>query len=90
MLHMHSNRALKSPDVTSKQKFFERYFIERCSNADRHWRKLISTRLASCVRHPLIPHHEAITCRRDFELFFVLHIYNCVVELMKEQIYGGF
>jgi len=26
MLHKHSNRALKSPHVTSRRKFFEHYF----------------------------------------------------------------
>ena len=26
----------------------------------------------------------------DFELFFISHIYNCGLELIKEQVYGGF
>jgi len=36
MLQMRSNRALKSPQVTSTQKFFEHSFTRTLSHADEH------------------------------------------------------
>jgi hypothetical protein len=36
MLHMRSKRALKSPQVTSTQKFFEHSFTRSLAQADEH------------------------------------------------------
>jgi hypothetical protein len=76
VLHVHSNRALKSPSVTSQEKFFEHHFTTPLPNADE------------CKRSRAPAAGDARSIHNDgkswthprrvpiFKLFITGHIYN--------------